>query len=143
MISYDSSRNLIKLHIVISYDITTYHMMPFYRPKEVLCSDGKIRHVVFPLCFHAGDWPEQCDIVGLMKSTSSAEPCNMCHIHKSELFNCKLGRLRTLEELQEDRAAAEAEEASGRRGCVGRAEAMYVSSSMRRLIDVEVSCDIT
>jgi hypothetical protein len=78
-----------------------------------------------------------------MKNTSSAEPCNMCHIHKSELFNCKLGRVRTLEELQETRAAAEAEEESGRRGCVGRADDMYVACSMRRLIDVEVSYDIT
>ena len=122
---------------LISYDSA------FYRPVEILCSDGKIRHVVFPLCFHAGDWPEQCDIAGLMKSTSAAEPCNMCHIHKSELFNCKLGRLRTLEELMETRAAAEAEEESGIHGCIGRADDMYVEASMRRLIDVEVSYDMT
>jgi hypothetical protein len=78
-----------------------------------------------------------------MKSTSAAKPCNQCHIHKSELFNCQLGRPRTIEELQEMRAAAEAEEESGTSGCVGRADAMYGNYSMRRLIDVEVSYDIT
>jgi hypothetical protein len=128
------------MYVYIYIYITCYLL---YRPMELLCSDGKIRNVVFPLCFHAGDWPEQCDIAGLMKSTTAAEPCNQCHIHKSELFNCKLGRPRTLEELQETRAAAEAEEDSGTRGCVGRAKAMYVDSSMRKLIEVEVSYDIS
>ena len=73
---------------VMSYDIM-YHVwfaIPD-RPLEILCSDGVIRMVVFPLCFHAGDWIEQCDILGLMKSCNAGQPCNMCHISVHQVCN--------------------------------------------------------
>ena len=109
------------------------------RTREVLCSDGVLRNVVFPLCFHAVDWPEQCNITGLMKSTQAGHSCNMCHISKSLLFNTDLGLARTLEMLEQHRHDCETEanstDANGRptRGCVGRAEEMYKAVSMRKL----------
>ena len=56
--------------------------IPSLRPiKGIMCSDGNKRDIVFPLAVHCGDWPEQCDIAGLMKNTQCAQPCNDCHVY--------------------------------------------------------------
>ena len=101
------------------------------RPRKIHCSDGIVRNVVFPLCFHAGDWPEQCDIVGLMKSTQACKPCNMCHIEKHQLFSSNLASPRSPEELEETREAAELA-AEGGRGAMKAAEEIYKEASMRQ-----------
>jgi hypothetical protein len=90
-----------------------------------------VRRVVFPLCFHAGDWPEQCDIVGLMKATNAAKPCNMCHIGHDQLFTSNLAPSRSAEELEATRAAAELAYNQGCRGAYKEANAMYKEASMR------------
>ena len=93
--------------------------------------------VVFQLAMHAGDWPEQCDLVGLCKGTQAGKPCNMCEISVKELFTSELGCPRTVEGLEATRNAAEAEEYEGKRGWVTRAAKILSEASMRAA-DIEV-----
>jgi hypothetical protein len=109
----------------------TCHSAAISRPRKIHCSDGMVRNVVFPLCFHAGDWPEQCDICGLMKSTQAAKPCNMCHIGLNQLFTSNLAPSRSAEELEATREAAELAYERGGMGACKAADEIYKEASMR------------
>lgn len=50
------------------------------KPITVKCGDGVVRKLIFPVALHVGDWPEQCDICGLMSSTGAKLPCNYCEV---------------------------------------------------------------
>lgn len=98
-------------------------------PMQVQCSDGVTRWVVFPLACHCGDWPEQCDICGLMRSTQSRKPCNDCEVKQGSLFSPARAPPRTEAGLSEVRTRVDAILAES--GLKKDAEALLQEHSMR------------
>ena len=90
---------------------------------------------MFPLSVHCGDWPEQCDIIGLMKNTQCTRPCNDCKIGKGHLFDAVSGPPRTEAELT---AVRDRVWAMLNNGCTKTAAANRLAEHSMRFMNIQV-----